>query len=152
MVGRTSLVLQGVAISAAESDRPETKASSPQRDELASALTEALRPNDPSSQLATLLDEYLAELQAGRQLNRQQLLAEHPELAAQLEQCLSGIEFIHQASTPRLVAGAPTQLGDFRIVREVGRGGMGGRLRSRTNLVEASSRLESAALRSGRRQ
>ena len=92
---------------------------------MASTLTEALRPNDPSSQLATLLDEYLAELQAGRQLNRQQLLAEHPELAAQLEQCLSGIEFIHQASTPRLVASAPTQLGDFRILREVGRGGMG---------------------------
>ena len=73
-------------MSAAESDRPETKASSPQRDELASALTEALRPNDPSSQLATLLDEYLAELQAGRQPNRQQLVAEHPELAALLEQ------------------------------------------------------------------
>ena len=70
-----------------------------------------------------VLDQYLADLQAGRAPDRPGLLAEHPELAAQLEPCLGGIEFIHQAARP--AGAAPVQLGDFRIVREIGRGGMG---------------------------
>ena len=50
-------------------------------------------------------------------------MAEHPGLASQLEPCLSGIEFIHRAARP--AADAPSRLGDFEIVGEVGRGGMG---------------------------
>ena len=70
-----------------------------------------------------MLDQYLADLEAGHGPSREKLLAEHPALASQLEPCLSGIEFIHHAA--RGVADAPTRLGDFQIVREVGRGGMG---------------------------
>src|SRR5262249_44000509 len=66
-------------------------------------------------------------------------LACYPELAAELADCLSGLEFVH-AVAPALSgaaarsaaagdrgAGMPpgTPLGDFRLVREVGRGGMG---------------------------
>jgi serine/threonine protein kinase/outer membrane protein assembly factor BamB len=75
------------------------------------------------SDLARLLDQCLAELQAGRKPDRAKLLAEHPSLAPQLEQALDGLEFIHRASAD--AAPAPAQLGDFRVVREVGRGGMG---------------------------
>lgn len=109
-------------MSASKPNCPELPSS---REELAVAPTQALRPDEPSSQLVSLLDQYLAELQSGRQPDRAKLLAEHPELAEQLEQCLSGIEFIHRASAPAAKPGMPTQLGDFRIVREVGRGGMG---------------------------
>ena len=112
-------------MSATEPNRPEMPPRTPSREELAVAPTQALRPDDPPSELANLLDDYLAELQSGRQPDRAKLLADHPELAAQLEQCLSGIEFIHRASGPAMKSGMPTQLGDFRIVREVGRGGMG---------------------------
>ncbi len=112
-------------MSASEPNRSELPPHTPSREELAVAPTQALRPDESSSQLVSLLDEYLAELQAGRQPDRVKLLAEHPELAAQLEQCLSGIEFIHRASAPAAKSGMPTHLGDFRIVREVGRGGMG---------------------------
>ena len=112
-------------MSASEPNRSEKPPHTPSREELAVAPTQALRPDEPSSQLVTLLDEYLAELQAGRRPDRQQLLAEHPELAAQLEQCLSGIEFIHRASIVRPTSDPLGQLGDFRIIREVGRGGMG---------------------------
>jgi serine/threonine protein kinase len=77
---------------------------------------------DTASSLVRVLDQYLADLQAGHAPDHAQLLAAHPELAPQLEQCLAGIEFIHQAAKP---AEAPAQLGDFRIVREIGRGGMG---------------------------
>ncbi len=112
-------------MSASESNRSEVPPHTPSREELAVAPTQALLPDEPSSKLVTLLDAYLAELQAGRRPDRQQLLAEHPELAAQLEQCLSGIEFIHRASVVRPSSESLGQLGDFRIIREVGRGGMG---------------------------
>jgi len=65
----------------------------------------------------------LAWISPGRAPDRARLLAAHPHLGPQLEQALAGLEFVHQA-TGR-TAEAPAQLGDFRIVREVGRGGMG---------------------------
>jgi tRNA A-37 threonylcarbamoyl transferase component Bud32 len=40
-----------------------------------------------------------------------------------LDACLSGLDFIHQHESTAGVA--PAKLGDFRILREVGRGGMG---------------------------
>lgn len=83
--------------------------------------TQAFAPDEVAARLATLLDQYLEQLQQGRPLDRRQFLDAHPELASQLEQCLAGIEFVHQVR----VGGEPTQLGDFRIVREIGRGGMG---------------------------
>src|SRR5262249_51799596 len=76
-----------------------------------------------AAELVRLLDSYLADLQAGRAVDRAKLIADHPALASQLEQCLAGIEFVHKAN--RTAAEAPAQLGDFRIVREIGRGGMG---------------------------
>ncbi|MCI0681893.1 MAG: serine/threonine-protein kinase [Gemmataceae bacterium] len=77
-------------------------------------------PDEPASEeLVAILDRYMADLQDGRAPDRARLLGDHPELAAQLEACLAGIDFIHRA------AQTPHQLGDFRIVREVGRGGMG---------------------------
>ena len=65
----------------------------------------------------------MADLQAGKSPDRDELLAAHPELAAQLEACLAGIEFIHRATGP--AAEKPATLGEFRIIRELGRGGMG---------------------------
>ena len=80
-------------------------------------------PVDPPLELASILDRYMADLKAGTAVDRRQLLEAHPELAAQLESCLAGIEFIHRAT------GSPTRepsvLGEFRIIRELGRGGMG---------------------------
>ncbi len=81
------------------------------------------------------LDEYLAALEAGAPIDRAQFLARHSELAASLVQCLDGMEFLHRASSARDTDGAlarseeawtpGTVLGDFRIVQEMGRGGMG---------------------------
>ncbi|MEI8379541.1 MAG: protein kinase [Planctomycetota bacterium] len=80
-------------------------------------------PADSAASLVNVLDQYLADLQAGKTPDREQLLADHPELAHQLADCLAGIDFVHQAAKPK--NDIPAQLGDFRIVREVGRGGMG---------------------------
>ncbi len=76
---------------------------------------------DVTSQIVEILDQYLAELQAGTRPDRERLLAQHPDLAEQLEECLSGIDFLNGQGRDD----APEVLGDFRILREVGRGGMG---------------------------
>jgi serine/threonine protein kinase len=85
--------------------------------------TAIYRPLDSASELVRVLDQYLADLQAGLAPDKARLLADHAELARQLEDCLAGIEFVHRTAKP--VTETPAQLGDFQIIREVGRGGMG---------------------------
>ena len=85
--------------------------------------TAAYPPKDSAAELVRVLDQYLADLEAGRAPSREKLLADHPELVSQLEPCLSGMEFIHRAARPAM--DTPARLGDFEIVGEVGRGGMG---------------------------
>jgi tetratricopeptide (TPR) repeat protein len=91
------------------------------------------------ARLAQALEEYRGLLEAGAAPDRAAFLARHPEMAEELAECLSGLEFVHavapalsgaaaeNASAENLGAGlrlgAP--LGDFRLIRELGRGGMG---------------------------
>src|SRR5205823_11120930 len=64
---------------------------------------------------------------------RRAFLARHADIAGALSDCLDGLDLVHTAgprlrdSAPAAPAGAepPAALGDFRIVRELGRGGMG---------------------------
>jgi serine/threonine protein kinase/Flp pilus assembly protein TadD len=85
-----------------------------------------------------VVEEYRALLRAGGSPDRPAFLARYPELAAALAECLDAVEFIEAAgpglpSAAQAHAGAPPEadwqpsvpLGDYRIVREVGRGGMG---------------------------
>src|SRR5437660_2932870 len=97
----------------------------------------ASEPND--ARVTQALEEYLAALEEGRQLARDDFLSRHADIAEHVAKCLDGLQFIREAA-PRLhqsaaePAGAPeaaaesyvaSPLGDFRIVREAGRGGMG---------------------------
>jgi serine/threonine protein kinase/Flp pilus assembly protein TadD len=106
---------------------------------------DALRPNPAAKETPVRLEdsavigavqEYLAELEAGRRPDRQQFLDRYPGIADALAECLDALEFMHtaapsawpvgdspQPSAATLYAGTP--LGDFRILREIGRGGMG---------------------------
>jgi WD40 repeat protein/serine/threonine protein kinase len=82
------------------------------------------------------MEEYSAALRAGRRLDRNAFLAAHADIAEPLAKCLDGLEFVCTAA-PRLGrSGEPESdardelrpsaaLGDYRIVREIGRGGMG---------------------------
>jgi serine/threonine protein kinase len=86
--------------------------------------------------LTAVLEEYRALLEAGQRTDREAFLARHPELGLGLADCLAGLELIH-AVAPALSgtrAALPDSypadalhepLGDFHILREVGRGGMG---------------------------
>jgi serine/threonine protein kinase/Flp pilus assembly protein TadD len=83
--------------------------------------------------------EYLALREAGHKPDRCAFAARYPEIAEALAECLGGLDFV-QAAVPGLsrpgvdpeaalddgdVVPQGGTLGDFRIVREVGRGGMG---------------------------
>ena len=89
----------------------------------ATDVTKVCRYQESATDRVGLLDGYLADLQAGKNPDKARLLKEHPELADELEQCLAGIEFVHR--TAGTTPATPTQIGDFQILREVGRGGMG---------------------------
>ena len=78
---------------------------------------------DSAAELANILDRYMAELEAGRVADRRQLCEAHPELRIRLEACLAGIDFIHRATGS--ASEALSTLGEFQIIRELGRGGMG---------------------------
>jgi serine/threonine protein kinase len=87
-----------------------------------------------------VMEEYQSALEAGRVPNRQELLNRYPDLACVLGECLAALAFVHRLA-PGMQGPAEGQadsappgaddirregpLGDFRIVREVGRGGMG---------------------------
>ena len=103
------------------------------RDEL--SVSEGVPVSGTGSQdaeVARVLDEYLADLEAGRPADPDRLLAEHPAIASQLRTCL---EVMHLAGRVADVHGAGLdgedeprpgpQLADYRIVRPIGRGGMG---------------------------
>ncbi len=75
--------------------------------------------------------EYLADLEAGRKPDRQAYFSRCPELANAMSECFDGMELAHAAgvalrpAAPPLHPEPPEPLGDFKIVREIGRGGMG---------------------------
>jgi len=94
----------------------------------------AIRPpdDDDDALVAAAAEEYLAGLRSGSGPSRQDLLARHPDLAPRLAACLEGLEFVHFSASegaapapagPDLLVAQP--LSDFRLVRELGRGGMG---------------------------
>jgi serine/threonine protein kinase len=93
-------------------------------------------PDDP--RVVRALQEYLAAVEAGQRPDRREFQARYPDLAETLAECLDGLEFVRSAiphlhtppDTPRPAGTLPEiqpslTLGDYRIVREVGRGGMG---------------------------
>ena len=97
--------------------------------------TRLLSPADEDHLLAAV-QEYQAAAEAGRPPPRDAFLRRYPDLADALAACLDSLAFV-RAATPQLqpprpaVPAAPLDpalqlpLGDFRIVREIGRGGMG---------------------------
>jgi serine/threonine protein kinase len=83
---------------------------------------------------------YVEAREAGRKPDRRQLLASHPDLRAELEEFFAGHDEVERLAVvlreggepkvePRSDGGEPApvigELGDFRLLRELGRGGMG---------------------------
>jgi tetratricopeptide (TPR) repeat protein len=93
-------------------------------------------PASPSSVLAELVDRLTAQLQAGAAVDWDEEERQHPEHAAELRRlrpALGALDDLSRSGDDRLSGVAPAAaaepltgvLGDYRILREVGRGGMG---------------------------
>jgi serine/threonine protein kinase len=105
---------------------------------------------DPPSQAGDLLDdprvwelvtEFQNELKSGRRPDRAAYVKRYPELAAAVAECLDGLQMLNEGLSsdsspppkpalpllPDAVASAPSSapLGDFQIIGEIARGGMG---------------------------
>jgi serine/threonine protein kinase/Flp pilus assembly protein TadD len=85
------------------------------------------------AEVVKLVEQFHAALAAGQRPDRQELLAAFPQIAQELDACLDGLELVDRA-VPVVLSRtehdedrlpATGQLGDFRILREIGRGGMG---------------------------
>ncbi len=84
------------------------------------------------SLVAEVADEFLDRLKRGERPDVEEYARRHPPFASVLRQVLTALQLVHVASGPVSRSGEPGTwepppglLGDFRIVREVGRGGMG---------------------------
>jgi serine/threonine protein kinase len=78
------------------------------------------------------LRAYQAALEAGDEPDRPRILALFPDLADELGGCLDGLDLmyqvapqLHEGTADEVGVGPEAAIGDFRILREVGRGGMG---------------------------
>jgi serine/threonine protein kinase len=91
----------------------------------------------PQKRLSEAIDRLYAAMDARQPIDRQELLLEYADIADELNDCLQNLDFIEQIG-PQLAENAAGEsaeienaakrrahLGDFRILREVGRGGMG---------------------------
>lgn len=108
------------------------------------------RLDDRQERLVAALDEYVAALERGDAEPAEVFAARRPDLGDELLECLEGVRAVHaavasarkaeRALSPSLgrlpgdtddrrdsAAGdeAPRVIGDYRVVREIGRGGMG---------------------------
>jgi serine/threonine protein kinase len=95
------------------------------------------QPGSADRVFADLVEELTAKLQAGGPVDIDLVARDHPEHAENLRKLLPALEVLGELSRsgkerfplafgPEADAGPPPgRLGDFRIVREVGRGGMG---------------------------
>jgi serine/threonine-protein kinase len=102
-------------------------------------------PSDHDEAALSILDAYLAQMQAGQRPDRAALLREHPELASALD-CLEALENLAppSGSLPQIdlrdlkspcdapanaaepfAADLPRDFGPYELIREIGRGGMG---------------------------
>ena len=89
---------------------------------------------EEQARLVEVLEGYMKDLDEGREPDMDRIAAEHPELAEPLAACLDSVNFLHRAALalecseteeepPRDIV--ERRIGDYRIVREIGRGGMG---------------------------
>jgi tetratricopeptide (TPR) repeat protein/tRNA A-37 threonylcarbamoyl transferase component Bud32 len=77
--------------------------------------------SDIDLQVARVLEVYLADIDAGRSVDPQQLLAENPQIADRLRACLEVLDFTSR------VAGDERSgsIGEYELLGEIARGGMG---------------------------
>jgi serine/threonine protein kinase/WD40 repeat protein len=92
---------------------------------------------EPNPAVLRILEDYLDQLEQGVPAHPEELLARHPEVADLLQEYLASLQFLHRTALKlrstdesgdlvHATGGEDLgQLGDYRLIREIGRGGMG---------------------------
>src|SRR5690242_16132940 len=83
---------------------------------------------DPSARrnlVEELAEDFLARHRRGERPDPDEYARRHPELADEIRDLFPALMLIEEAGPPEPGDAAPGRLGDYRILREVGRGGMG---------------------------
>lgn len=88
------------------------------------------RPSDHDERLERVLAEYLRAVEAGQTPNQQALLATHPDLATELQAFFANHQRLEQLAVPLKNTSAPSlacprRFGDYLLLHEIARGGMG---------------------------
>ena len=89
---------------------------------------------ETDERLLAAMEEYVHSMELGQLVDRSAFLARYADVAHELAECLGGMDFVHGAislvdddegqASP--TAGCPSgTLGEYRVIREIGRGGMG---------------------------
>lgn len=101
---------------------------------LRETISESARQQPDDERILRIVQEYQAAWESGKRPQRSEILKRHADLAAQLAPYFDALDAMH-AAAPWLQADSPTDapadqllgqpLGDFRVLREIGRGGMG---------------------------
>jgi serine/threonine protein kinase/tetratricopeptide (TPR) repeat protein len=80
---------------------------------------------EPNADLAALIEVVTRRIEAGEKVEVDEIVAEHPLLADPIRRLLPAL--LEMARLDEVVGArkVPEAFGDFRIVREIGRGGMG---------------------------
>jgi serine/threonine protein kinase/uncharacterized protein HemY len=86
--------------------------------------TQASSLDSAEARLGRIAGEFTDRLQRGEQPDVEEYARRHPEMAEVLRQVLPALALLRPGQA-EAEAGVTGTLGDFRIVREVGRGGMG---------------------------
>src|SRR6185369_9787951 len=78
------------------------------------------------SQLAGAVDEFMADIHRGHHPSIDDFATRYPEIADELRRVLPALAMLGSSEPHTHLAGPEDgTLGDFRLIREVGRGGMG---------------------------
>src|SRR5262245_59298015 len=103
--------------------------------EFGSAATESLGASERTTRLSDVLDEYLTAFEKVTPPSQEAILAAHPDLADALRVHFRNLEELHGLAggfnPERFAADRAKEecesgrIGDFELIREIGRGGMG---------------------------
>ena len=81
------------------------------------------------AEVADLLEKYLRDREQGVAVERRKWLEKHPEHAERLSKCLDAVDLFGEAETGGFdlpdPPASPETIGDYEILQELGRGGMG---------------------------
>jgi eukaryotic-like serine/threonine-protein kinase len=82
---------------------------------------------DEDPRLLVATQAYMAELESGLPPDRQAYFSRYPDIAEQLAEYFDGVDIAHSLRPAKQLHHGPQSepLGDFRLMREIGRGGMG---------------------------